>query len=146
MSTTSVQSSFGYKPQYSQVSVNGLARRGLMDPMKNEVTTVTNAGSFTAAEALSGMIIHEGTAGVLATPTAAEIIAKLPGVPVGTAFDVHVRNTGSAPSTLEGDTGVTVSGTANTAAGKCKTWRFTVDNNIQGSEAITCYSLGESVF
>ena len=146
MSTTSVQSSFGYKPQYSQVSVNGLARRGLVDPLKNDVTTVTNAGSFTAEQALGGMIIHAGTSGNLTTPSAAQIVAKLAGVPVGTAFDVHVRNAGSANSTLVAGSGVTIDGTAATADGSCKTWRFTVDDNTLGSEAITCYSLGESVF
>jgi hypothetical protein len=146
MSTTSVQSSFGYKPQYSQVSVDGLRQGGLRDPISNTVTTVTNAGSFTAAQALAGMIIHDGTSGNLTTPSAAAVMALMPGVAVGTAFDVHVRNNGSATSTLVAGSGVTLDGTADTADGSCKTWRFTVSNNALGSEAITCYSLGESVF
>jgi hypothetical protein len=146
MSTTSVQSAFGYKPQYSQVSVNGLARRGLIDPLKNSVATVTDAGSFSADQALGGMIIHNGTSGNLTTPTAAAIVAKLAGVPVETAFDVHVRNAGSASSTLVAGSGVTISGTAATSAGSCKTWRFTVTSNVLGSETVTCYSLGTSVF
>jgi hypothetical protein len=146
MSTTSVKSSFGYKPQYSQVSASGLRPSLLTDPISNTVTTVTNAGSFGAGEALGGMIIHAGTSGNLTTPTAAALLARMPGVTVDTAFDVHVRNAGSATSTLVAGAGVTLSGTADCDANYCKTWRFTVTNNALGSEAITAYSLGVSEF
>lgn len=141
----SLTSSFGYKPQYSQLKNVGLASGP--DTAVVNVVTVTGAVTLTAAQVMGGMVAHAAGAGAnLATPTAAEIVAALGGASVGTAVRLHIRNTGAGASTLTAGAGVTLSGTAATATLNAKTWLFVVTNNIIGSEAVTAYSLGSSVF
>lgn len=141
----SLTSSFGYKPQYSQLKQLGLTS----GPDTSVVTaaTVTGAVTLTAAQVMGGMVIHAAGAGAnLATPSAAEIVAALGGASAGTSVRLHIRNTGAGSSTLTAGAGVTLSGTAATATLNAKSWLFVVTSNIIGSETVTAYSLGTSVF
>jgi hypothetical protein len=144
MSTLSAPSKFGFKPIYAGVSA--LGQDVTFNALDVIITTVTNAGAVNAAQALGGMVIHAGTGGALTTPTAAELVAAMPGCTVGTAFDLYVRVTASAPSTLTAAAGVSVTGTAATAAAAFKVWRFVVTDNRVGSEAITAYVVGAGTF
>jgi hypothetical protein len=144
MSVLSASSKFGFKPVYSGVSALGQAVS--FNALDVTILTVTNAGVLTASQALGGMVVHAGTSGNLTTPLAADLVAAMPGCTVGTAFSLHVRNSGSATSTLVAGTGVTISGTATTATLNCKDWLFVVTDNRLGSEAVTAYSQGTSVF
>lgn len=144
MSTLSASSSFGFRPVYAGVSALGQAIS--FNAMDVTVTTVTNAGVLTAAQALGGMVDHAGTGGNLTTPSAAALVAAMPGCTVGTAFDVVVRVTSGSTSTLVAGAGITISGTASTATLNSKIWRFVVTDNRVGSEAVTARSLGFSVF
>lgn len=80
------------------------------------VTTVGNA-TLTAANLLGGFITRSGPVGAFTdtTDTAANIIAALFGLPVGTTRNIEYLNTSSQTATLAGGAGVTV--TANTGTG-----------------------------
>ena len=144
MTTLSAPSSFGYRPIYSQQSA--IALLPTFNVMDLTLNTVTNAGTLTAAQCLGGLVFHAGTGGALTTPTAALLVAAMPGCTVGTAFEVNVRVTSASTSTLTAGTGVTLSGTAATATLNTKAWVFVVTNNVVGAEAVTAYSLGTMVF
>jgi hypothetical protein len=80
------------------------------------------------------------------TPTAAALVAALPGVKAGSSFEWSYRNRGSGTATLAGGTGVT-SATGNTlTVATLHTRRFLIVfvTVTPGSEAITIYSLGDS--
>lgn len=142
---SSLTSSFGYKPQYSQVKNLGLSPAP--DTTQISVATINGAASLTAAQVIGGLVLHASGAGAaLGTPSAANIVAAIGNAPVGTAVRCHIRNTGAGASTLLAATGITISGTAATATLNAKTWLFVVTNNIIGSEAVTVYSLGSTVF
>jgi len=144
MTTLSAPSSFGYRPIYSQQSA--IALLPTFNVLDVTLATVTNAGTLTAAQCLGSLVFHAGTGGALTTPTAAQLVAAMPGCTVGTAFNLRVRVTSASTSTLTAGTGVTLSGTAATATLNAKTWLFVVTNNVVGAEAVTAYSAGSSVF
>lgn len=144
MTSLSAPSTFGYRPVYSQTS--SIALLPTFNVLDVTLATVTNAGTLTAAQCLGALVFHAGTGGALTTPTAAQLVAAMPGCTVGTAFNLRVRTTSASTSTLTGGTGVTLSGTAATATLNTKTWTFVVTSNLIGSEAVTAYSLGSSVF
>jgi hypothetical protein len=144
MSTLSAPSTFGYRPVYSQQSLIGL--QPTFNKKKIMPTTVTNAGTLTAAQCLGGLVIHAGTGGALTTPTAAQLVAAMPGCTVGTSFVMNVRVSSGSTSTLTAGTNVTISGTAATATLNAKQWLVVVTSNTIGSEAVAMYSLGSSVF
>jgi hypothetical protein len=145
MTSLSAPSTFGYRPIYSQTSAIGLLQT--FNALDITLNTVTNAGTLTAAQCLAGLVFHAGTGGALTTPTAAQLIAAMPGCMVGTAFIMNVRTTTSgSTSTLTAGTGVTLSGTAATATLNSKAWMVVVTSNLIGSEAVTMYSLGTSVY
>ncbi len=144
-------SSFGYFPEYSGVTPQGLSHQG-SDPGVTTVTTIAVAGAqtYTAAQLLGGMILHDPSGGAATgtTATAALIVTALNGAANGTSFDVVFRNTADAAETITvaGGTGVTISGTATVAQNNSKTFRFVVTESASGNEAITAYSLGSAVF
>lgn len=140
MSTRSETSNFGYKPVYS--SSLGSGGTGSLTTL----TTLTTPGpgyldaTLTAAQALGGLVFH--MRGTLTTPTAADLVAAMPGCMVGTAFDLNVRHTGDEGdfiSVLEAAAGITISGSRYTQGASCKTFRFVVTDNRVGSETITAY-------
>jgi hypothetical protein len=84
---------------------------------KNALITTVGNGALTAAALLGGFITRSGPTGAFTdtTDTAANIIAALSGLPIGTTRNVEYINTSSQTATLAGGTGVTV--VANTATG-----------------------------
>lgn len=144
MTSLSPPSTFGYRPVYSQISA--IALQPTFNVVDIKLTTATNAGTLSAADCLGGLVFHAGTGGVLTTPTAAQLVAAMPGCTVGTAFIMNVRVTSASTSTLTAGTGVTLSGTAATASLNTKAWMVVVTGNLIGSESVTMHSLGTSVF
>jgi len=114
-------------------------------------TGFSNAGpnTITVAQLLEGTIRRTaGGAQTDTTPTAAQIVAGIPGCVVGTSFTLVVINNSGGAHTLGLGTGVTaatgVTVTLTTASGSAHTFQFRVSNATSGSEAVTCYSFGAS--
>lgn len=114
---------------------------------KFTVSTVTTAGAvtYTAAQLLGGLILRDpaGAGRSDVTPTAALIIAALPGYAVGDSFEFTIRNDADAAETitLTAGTGVTLSGTMTIAQSNSK--RFLC--RVASASAVTIYSLGTVV-
>lgn len=113
------------------------------------VSTVDTAAAatYTAAQLLGGLILRDPNGGSRSdvSPTAAEIVAALPGVEAGSAFEFVIRNTADASETitLTAGTGVTLSGTMTIAQNNSK--RFLCVVTAVGTPAVTIYSLGTMV-
>lgn len=88
-------------------------------------------------------LVRSGGAAVTdTTPTAAQIVAAMPGCSVGTAFEFTAINNNSATLTIAGGTGVTLSGTMTVAAANARDFVARIDNATAGSEAVTLQSVG----
>jgi len=112
------------------------------------VATAT-AVTLTAAQLLGGLILQDPDGGGVTTtlPTAALLVAALPGVNAGTAFEFTIRNTANAAETItvESGSGGTDSGTMTIAQNNTKRFMVLFTNTSPGSEAYTLYSLGTVV-
>jgi hypothetical protein len=117
------------------------------------VDTESTAGAvtYTAANLLGGFINRDpnGAGRTDVLPTAAQLVAAVPGVQVGSGFEFTIRNNADAAETitLNAGTGGTLS-----AAGQSTTTSTIVQNNSRrylcyfsnvtpGSEAVIFYSL-----
>jgi hypothetical protein len=111
-------------------------------------TTISTAGAvtYTAAQFIGGLILRDpnGSARSDVTPTAALLIAAMPGAAIGQSFQFDLVNTADASETitLTAGTGVTVAGTATVAQNNGKRWIVYITNTTSGSEAVTVRSLG----
>ncbi len=116
------------------------------------VTTDATAGArtYTAAELYGKLILRDPAGGNRSdvTPTAAAIVAAVPGAVVGSCFEFSIRNTADAAETLTltAGTGVTLSGTMTVAQNYCKRFLVRLDNVEAGTEAVTIYSLGTRIW
>lgn len=115
------------------------------------VSTVTTAGAatFTAAQILGGLILRDPTGANRAdlVPTAANLVAALPGAVVGSSFEFTIRNDADAAETitLTTNTGATMSGTMTIAQNNSKRFLVVLTNVTAASEAYTVYSFGTVV-
>jgi|688.fasta_scaffold285678_2 hypothetical protein len=113
-------------------------------------TTVSTAGAvtYTAAQLKTGMILRDpnGAARADLFPTAADLLAAVPGAIVGTSFIVTIRNTADAAETITmtTNTGLTLSGTMTIAQNEQKSFLVTFTN--VGTAAVTIYSMGSVTF
>jgi predicted RecA/RadA family phage recombinase len=117
-----------------------------------KATTDATAGAitYTMAMLLGGIILRDpnGAARADLTPTAALIVAGIPGCIVGSSFEFTVRNTADAAETItltQGDANVTMSGTMTVAQNNTKRFLAVVTNATAAAEAVTVYSLGTIV-
>lgn len=116
--------------------------------------TVTTAGAVTysAGQVLSGMILRDpnGAARTDVLPTAALLVAGLPGAQIGSYIDLFIRNDADAAETITMSAGtggtVTGGGTMTVAQSNAKTFRIRFTGVALGSEAYIVYSLGTVVF
>jgi len=166
-------SSFGYFPQYSGLQLNGLDGVKIDTPANNQVLSYNSTAgewqnelpvdhvnpvsrltlgddTYPASEIVDGFILRDcnGADRTDTTATAVQIIAALTGASNGSSFRFNLRNTSDAAETITvaGGTGVTISGTATVAQNNTKEFLVRIDNINSGSEAVTFYSLGTSVF
>lgn len=122
-----------------------------IDRIADEVHTqvgvaTTNAAAspqtMTAAQMLAGVYI-QGVAGAFALtlPDAADVVAAMPNVQVGSKFELMLINTGSGTLTLTAGTGNTLGGhaTATLATATSQILVGVVTNIDDGDEAITYY-------
>ena len=105
---------------------------------------------LSAAQSVNGLVVMTPSAARnLTTATAAQIVSELNTPKVGSSFSIILRNqAGSTHAmTLVGGTGVTLDGdnTNTVSATTTKQFLGRVTNKTSSSEAITIYSLGESV-
>lgn len=130
-----------------QVSTNGALTT------KTTVTTISTAGAvtFTAAQLLGGLILRNpnGAGRADVVPTAALMVAAIPGAVVGDSFRFVIRNTAGAAETITltpDGAATTISGTATIAQNNSKEFLLVLTNVTASSEAYTIYSLGTVVF
>lgn len=115
-------------------------------------TTLTTAGALTltAAQLLGGLILRDpnGAGRTDTTPTAALLVAAIPGVQIGQFFEFTIRNDADAAETITvaAGTGGTASGTMTIAQNNMKRFLVRFTAVVSGSEAYTLYSLGTVVF
>lgn len=99
----------------------------------------TTGHTLSAANFLSGLLIRSGPAGAFSdtTPTAAQIVAAIPNVVVGSNRLIAIQNSGAGLMTLLAGAGVTLSGTTTIASGATRWYLASVTNATSGSEAVT---------
>ena len=108
----------------------------------SEATQSTTA-TLSAAQLLGGFIDSAPAGAITLTlPTAANMVAGVPGAKVGDAFECSVENTaaGANPITLAAG-GATLRGGTSIAQNKCALLRIVLTDVTSGSEAYTVYSL-----
>lgn len=105
--------------QVAAATTQAIADLASLSSDNETITTVSTvgAGSLTAAAIVGGIIVRAGAQSATpftdTTGTAAAIISALPsGAPVGTTFNLQVKNTTDAAQTISGGSGVTISGVA----------------------------------
>lgn len=114
--------------------------------------TVTTAAAvtYTPAQIKTGFIIRN-TSGASRSdlfPTAAQLVAALPGAFVNMSFDVEIRNIAGAAETITmtTNTGLTLSGTMTIAQSNQRRFRIQLTNVTAGAEAATVYSMSAGAF
>lgn len=119
---------------------------------KLSATTDSTAGAltYTAAMLLGGIILRDpnGAGRSDVTPTAALMLAAIPGAVVGTSVRFTIRNTADAAETITvtAGAGATLSGTMTIAQNNSKDFLLVFTNVTAAAEAYTLYSLGTVVF
>lgn len=116
----------------------------------NVVLAATDATAgaltYTAAMLRGGLLLRDPNGGSRSdvTPTAALIVAAIPGAIVGSSFEFTIRNTADAGETITvtAGSGVTLSGTMTIAQNNSKRFLVICDNVTVSTEAVTIYSLG----
>lgn len=112
----------------------------------NGSVTATSGATLTVAQMLSGLIVRSGpsSAGFTdTTPTAAALVAALPGVSVGSAFRLVILNKSNQTLTMAGGSGVTTTNdTLTVATVNAKEFMCVFTNVTLGSEAVYMYSMG----
>lgn len=134
---TTVQASSTGKFGNALTDTNVSGRLHHTEPLTAEATA---AGvTYTVAQFLGGVINRSGPAGVFSdtTPTAALIVAAIPGCEVGSGCEIYIRNTTANLLTMLAGAGVTLTGTTTVAATQTRLYKVRVTNIGAGTEAVT---------
>jgi hypothetical protein len=114
----------------------------------NETTAA--AVTYTVTQLLGGFLARDpnGAGRADLVPTAAAIVAAIPGVLTGASFEFELRNAADAAETITvtTNTGISLSGTMTIAQNNQKRFIVQVTNALVGSEAVTIFSCGTVVF
>ncbi len=111
------------------------------------LTTAGGALTLTAAEIIGGLLLLNcDDAQNAVTPSAALLIAAIPGVADEQSFQFDIRNTGDATLTVTAGAGVTTSGTMTIATANGKRFLVRITDATQASPTYTIYSLGTYTF
>jgi len=127
------------------IGVNG---GRVMDVTSSTSVSADSNQTYTAAGVIGGTITRTGITAnrTDAMPTAAAIVAAIPGCVVGTTFEFVLNNNDDTNTvTLNGaNTGVTYEGTATAlAVGDAWLFRVVVTSITGGSEAVTVYQIAK---
>lgn len=121
----------------------------MVDFMAAATLTTASDQTYTVTHLLGGLLLRDPNGGARADtlPTAADLVAAIPGAVVGTAFEWTLRNTADQNETITvgAGSGGTVSGTATVAQNNTKRFLFVLTNVTAAAEAYTAYSLGTVV-
>lgn len=113
-------------------------------------TNTASAQTLTAGQVAGGIVFDDpnGGAQTLTLPTAALLVAAIPGVQVGSTLRLAVRNTADANETVTvaAGTGGTTSGTMTIAQNAQKEFLIRFTGVALGSEAYIVYSMGSTTF
>jgi ribosomal protein S9 len=112
------------------------------------VASISTAGAATLTAAqLAGLFIirdPNGASRTDTTPTAAQLVAAMPGAQVNTGFEFTIRNAAASAQTITiaAGAGVTLSPTSITIpAATTRSFLLVFNNVTSSSEAVTIYSL-----
>jgi len=123
---------------------------GLVENGVAPSVTTADAVTYTIAQLLKKFINRDPNGGARSdvTPTAAAIVAGIPGAQVGDHFDFVIKNTADAAETITvtAGAGVTLSGTMTIAQNNLRKFRCELTNVTASSEAVTISSLGTLAF
>jgi hypothetical protein len=104
------------------------------------------AVTFGAGHLLGGLILRDpaGSGRADLVPTAANLVAAIPGAQVGAAFEFVIQNDADAAETitLTTNTGATMTGTMTIAQNNSKMFAARITNVTPGAEAYTVYNRG----
>ena len=84
---------------------------------------VSAAGTLTAAQLLTGLIVASGTPGTQTLPTVAQMETALINVKPDSGFDFNLINTAGTTATVAAGTGWTIVGTATAATNTSAAFR-----------------------
>lgn len=108
------------------------------------VVATAAAVTYTPDQLKSGLILRNtaGAGRADLVPTAAALVAAMPGVVNNTQMLFTIRNTAGAAETITvtTNTGATLSGTMTIAQNNMRQFRLIITNVAAGSEAYTLYS------
>ena len=108
--------------------------------------TISANITYSVGQLLGGLILRNpGSSNRTDTlPTAADIVAAIPKVTIGTSFITHFQNSGGKKIiTINAGDGVTIGGTDRSITKeRTKIFMFVVTNVDSGTEAVTAYILG----
>lgn len=121
----------------------------LFDTCNPKTVTTAGAVTYTAGDLLRGLILRDpnGAGRADVTPTAALMVAAVPGANIYQSFEFTIRNDADAAETITmtAGTGFTTSGTMTIAQNNMKRFKVVFTNVQPGTEACTIYSLGTVV-
>jgi len=106
--------------------------------------TLANAAgqTWTTAQIAPGVLTRSGAAGVSdTTPTAAQIVAAIPGCEVGSGYEFSVINNNSGTLTIVAGAGVTLAGTTTIATLQMRRYLVRVNAFAAGSEAVILHGI-----
>jgi len=119
----------------------------MLDKATPTTDSTAAAITYTAAMLLTKLLLRDpnGAGRSDVTPTAALLLAALPGAKVGSGFEFTIRNTADANETITvtAGSGCTLSGTMTIGQNNSRRFRV-VFTNVTNSPAYTLYSLGIS--
>lgn len=128
-------------------AINYAADAANMAVVGTSTTVATTPVTLTAAQFINGIIdvtVANSTT-ALSTPTAAAIVAAIPGCQVGSVFDVALMNLGSGTLTWTlgtGVTGKTTNDVTTVATNKGMSYKCIVTNVTASSEAVKIQQRG----
>jgi hypothetical protein len=114
----------------------------------NFVSDATATGiTYTAAQFVAASLLtRTGPTGPVTdvTPTAAQIVAAIPGCEVGTGYDLWIRNGSTGTITVSGGAGVVVSFTNTITAGNTRHFKVNAINITPGSESVNLVCISQA--
>lgn len=120
-------------------SLTHMTISGLLASSRASVAISNAAGvTLTTAQIFAASIVRSGGGAVSdTTPTAAAIVAAIPGCEVGSSFDFWIANDNTGTLTIVAGSGVTLSRTTTVSSGFTRHYRVYVTNATAASEAVT---------